>query len=276
MKSTIEQLKKWLNEAEAIVVGAGAGLSTAAGFEYDGKTFNDNFSYMHDLYGYNDMYTAGFHNFESLEAKWGYWSKFIYINRYQTAALPLYLKLYDILKDKNYFVITTNVDHQFQKAGFAKNRLFYTQGDYGLFQCSKPCHYKTYDNEEIIKKMIDSQIDHKISSALVPKCPFCGRPMTMNLRSDDKFVEDEMWQKAAQNYLQFLKNNKSKKLLFLELGVGWNTPSIIKIPFMTLTAKFPKAYYICINKGYNELLPEVFDKALVINDDIAKILTALN
>lgn len=275
MMSTLEQLKKWFNEAEAIVIGAGAGLSTAAGFEYDGKTFLKHFDYMHDLYGYNDMYSAGFHNFLTEEEKWGYWSKFIYLNRYQTGALPLYHDLLKLVAKKNYFVITTNVDHQFQKAGFSKERLFYTQGDYGLFQCSIPCHQKTYDNEDIIKQMITNQIDHKISSDLLPKCPICHHLMTMNLRSDENFVEDEGWHKASDRYLTFLKQNISKNILFIELGVGWNTPSIIKIPFMQMVKKAPHAHYLCINKGHNEIIDGIEEKAIILNQDLKEVITIL-
>ena len=171
--STIELLKKWINEANAIVIGAGSGLSTAAGFEYGGKTFLKHFEYMKYLYGYQDMYSAGFHSFNTKEEMWGYWSKFVYLNRYATDALPFYKKLFDLIKNKNYFVITTNVDHQFQKAGFDKKRLFYTQGDYGLFQCSKPCHKQTYDNRESILKMIDN---HHNSTVYLSDSSFWIRP----------------------------------------------------------------------------------------------------
>ena len=274
--STIEKLKKLINEVNAIVIGAGAGLSTAAGFEYGGKTFMDNFKYMYDNYGYQDMYSAGFHHFDSSEEKWGYWSKFIYINRHKDGAKPLYKKLLEIVKDKNYFVITTNVDHQFQLSGFDKNRLFYTQGDYGLFQCSKPCHNKTYDNKEMVLEMVEKQKDGLIPSSLIPKCPICGREMETNLRSDDTFVEDDGWHKAAERYQKFLLENKNKKILFLELGVGWNTPVIIKYPFIRMTYEFNDAFYVCINRGYNEIPNEIKDKSLLIDDDIYKIIENIN
>lgn len=274
--STIEKLKKLINESDAIVIGAGAGLSTAAGFEYGGKTFMDNFKYMYDNYGYQDMYSAGFHHFDSSEEKWGYWSKFIYLNRYKDGAKPLYKKLLEIVKDKNYFVITTNVDHQFQLAGFNKNRLFYTQGDYGLFQCSKPCHNKTYDNKEMVLEMVEKQKDGIIPSSLIPRCPICGREMETNLRSDDTFVEDDGWHKAAQRYHNFLLDSKNKKVLFLELGVGWNTPVIIKYPFIRMTYEFKDAFYVCINRGYNEIPNEIKDKSLLIDDDIYKIIANIN
>ena len=270
-----EELIRLINEADAILIGAGAGLSTAAGFEYGGKTFLENFQYMKDRYGYEDMYSAGFHPFKTSEEKWGYWSKFIYLNRYKEGAKPLYTKLLEVVKDKNYFVLTTNVDHQFQKAGFDKNRLFYTQGDYGLFQCSKPCHEKTYDNKEMVLKMVKEQKGGFIPISLVPKCPVCGAEMDTNLRSDGRFVEDEGWHKAAERYSNFIRENKDKKILFLELGVGWNTPGIIKYPFMQMTYSFKDAYYVCINKGYNEVPKEIKEKSLVIDADLNEIINGL-
>lgn len=214
MKYMKEKLIELLNNVDAILIGAGAGLSSAAGFEYGGETFLKNFQYMHDLYGYNDMYSAGFHSFTSLEEKWAYWAKMIDLNRYVDYGKELYKRLFQLVKDKNYFVITTNVDHQFQKAGFDKQRLFYMQGDYGLFQCSKACHSKTYDNEEIIKEMIAHTESHKIPTSLIPRCPVCGAPMTTNLRCDDLFVQDEGWYKAKRRYEAFIQENKNKKLSF--------------------------------------------------------------
>lgn len=273
--SMTERLKKQIEEADAIVIGAGAGLSTAAGFEYGGDYFLEHFPDMHEKYGYTDMYSAGFHDFATSEEKWGYWARFIYLQRYKEGAKPLYRKLFDLVKDKNYFVITTNVDHQFQLSGFDKSRLFYTQGDYGLFQCSKPCHKKTYDNEEMIKDMLANLQDGQIPTRLIPKCPVCGREMTTNLRSDDRFVEDEGWNKAATRYADFLEKNKENKILFLELGVGYNTPSIIKYPFIRMTYQYPNAYYVCINKGENYVLKEIADKSMALDEDIADVLAAL-
>lgn len=270
MVSTIEKLKKLIDEAEVVVIGAGAGLSSAAGFEYGGDFFKEHFPEMHKL-GYKDMYSAGFHHFDSSEEKWAYWAKQIFYTRYQ-GVKELYKDLLDVVKEKNYFVITTNVDHQFQLAGFDKNRLFYTQGDYGLFQCSTPCHNKTYDNEDFIHKMLMETKDNKIPSYFIPKCPICGKEMTTNLRCDDKFVEDDGWHKAAKNYQNFLEGNKNKKILFLELGVGWNTPIIIKYPFIRMTHQFNNAYYACINKGDNYVPDEIKSKSLIVNEDIKKLI----
>lgn len=272
----IEQLKKAIKESDAIIIGAGAGLSTSAGFTYSGKRFEEHFQDFIDKYHFQDMYSGGFYPFPSAEEFWAYWSRYIYINRYQNAPKPVYEHLLELVKEKNYFVLTTNVDHCFQKAGFSKDRIFYTQGDYGLFQCSTPCHHKTYDNEAIIKEMIEKQKFMQVPSYLIPKCPICGKPMTMNLRSDDTFVQDEGWYKAAQKYQAFLNQFKNKKVLFLELGVGGNTPIIIKYPFWKYTMDNPKAVYACINFGEAIVPREIKSQSICINEDIGKILSLLN
>ena len=269
----IEEIKKLIKEADAVIIGAGAGLSTAAGFEYGGEFFNSHFPDMVKL-GYSDMYFAGFHHFSTSEEKWGYWCRHICYCRY-VGVKQLYLDLFNIVKDKNYFVITTNVDHQFQLAGFDKARLYYTQGDYGLFQCSKPCHQKAYDNEEIVMNMIKNLKDFIIPSSLIPRCPVCGEEMTTNLRADDKFVQDDGWYQAASRYNQFLNDNKDRKVLFLELGVGWNTPGIIKIPFMQMTHQFKNANYAVINKGENYIPKEIKEKSIVIDDDLKEAIALI-
>ena len=230
---------------------------------------------MHEQYGYNDMYSAGFHHFKTSEEKWAYWSKFIYLERYKDGAKSLYKKLLDIVKDKNYFVITTNVDHQFQLSGFDKNRLFYTQGDYGLFQCSEPCHNKTNDNEEQILRMLHSIKDNRIESDLIPRCPVCGKEMSVNLRCDATFVEDEGWHEAKERYIKFIEENKGKKILFLELGVGMNTPIIIKIPFIKMTYQFKDAFYMSINLEESYIPKQIENKALLVINDIKEIIENL-
>ncbi len=271
----IDQLKNLLHEENAVVIGAGAGLSASAGFEYTGERFNKYFSDYKAKYGFNDMYYGGFYPYRTQEEFWAYWSRYIMVNRYMDAPKPVYSELLSIVKDKDYFVLTTNVDHQFQKAGFDKKRLFYTQGDYGLFQCSKPCHDKTYDNEEIIKEMLKKQQDMKIPSELIPKCPVCGESMTMNLRSDDTFVQDKGWYQAAARYEDFIKRNHSAKILFLELGVGANTPIIIKYPFWQMTAENKNAVYVCINQGEAVCPAEIEKRSICINNDIGAVLKAL-
>ncbi|MFA6829441.1 MAG: Sir2 silent information regulator family NAD-dependent deacetylase [Bacilli bacterium] len=275
MKTPYQKIKELIDSADAIVIGAGAGLSTAAGFSYSGLAFMKNFKYMHDKYGYTDMYSAGFHMFDSLEEYWGYWSKFVYLNRFTDSGLPLYKNLFSLIKNKNYFVITTNVDHQFQKTGFDKSRLFYTQGDYGLFQCSNHCHDLTYDNEEIIRKMVEQQINHKIPTELIPTCPVCGKPMSMNLRCDDYFAEDKGWHKAKERYTEFLYENRNKKVLYLELGVGFNTPVIIKYPFWRFVKENKNSTYVSINLNNDYVPEEIKNQSIITNDDIASALSKI-
>ena len=254
------------------MIGAGAGLSTSAGFVYTGEHFGKHFHDFAEKYHFNDMYSGGFYPYDTLEEHWAYWSRYIWINRYTPAPKPAYNDLLELIKDKDYFVLTTNVDHQFQKAGFDKKRLFYTQGDYGLFQCSEPCCQKTYDNEEIVRQMVEQQCNMRVPSELVPHCPVCGRPMTMNLRCDDTFVEDEGWHRAAERYANFLRTREGQKILFLELGVGNNTPVIIKYPFWQMTTKNPNATYVCINLGEAYAPREIEARSICINADIGSVL----
>ena len=287
----IAKLSEKIKEADTIVIGAGAGLSTAAGFVYSGARFEEYFSDFKEKYGFSDMYSGGFCDYKTLEEYWGYWCRYIYINRYMAPPISLYEDLYRLVKNKDYFVLTTNVDHCFQRAGFDKKKIFYTQGDYGLFQCSKPCHNSTYDNEEIIREMVLSQgfeiedgklikpanakLKMTVPTELIPKCPKCGRPMSMNLRADDTFVEDAGWKKAADNYEEFMRAHMGKKIVFLELGVGYNTPGIIKYNFWQYARTWQQAYYACINKGEAYLPAEIADKGIALDGDIAKVLEAL-
>ena len=274
-ETQINRLKAEIETADAIIIGAGAGLSTSAGFTYTGNRFRQYFSDFEDKYGFHDMYSGGFYPYKTPEEHWAYWSRYIEVNRYQNTDRPVYENLYELVKDKDYFVITTNVDHCFQKAGFDKKRLFYTQGDYGLFQCSVPCCQVTYDNREIIGCMVKEQKDMCIPSELLPICPVCGKPLTMNLRSDDIFVEDEGWHKAALRYDDFIRRHKKLHILLLELGVGYNTPAIIKYPFWRLTAQNPKAVYACINNGEAFCPAEIETQSVCINNDIGSILERL-
>ena len=269
----IERLQTALRDCDAVVIGAGAGLSTSAGFIYAGNRFEKYFSDFAAKFGIQDMYSGGFYPFATLEEHWAYWSRYIYINRYMDAPKPVYDDLLKLVADKDYFVITTNVDHCFQKAGFDKKRLFYTQGDYGLFQCSEPCCQETFDNKAVICEMVKRQENMKIPTELLPVCPHCGKPMTMNLRSDDKFVEDEGWHSAAERYENFLRTRAGEKILFLELGVGYNTPVIIKYPFWRMTAKNRNAIYACINQGEAVCPREIEQQSVCINADIGDILS---
>ena len=271
----IKALKAALQDADAVLIGAGAGLSTSAGFTYSGERFEKHFADFHAKYGFSDMYTGGFYPYETLEGHWAYWSRYIMINRYADAPKPVYETLRTLASGKNYFVLTTNVDHCFQKAGFDKARLFYTQGDYGLFQCSVPCHRKTYDNEAQVRAMYEQQHDMKIPEALIPYCPVCGKPMGMNLRADDTFVEDVGWHAAAQRYGDFLTVHKNSRIVFLELGVGANTPGIIKYPFQQMTAQNAQAVYACINYGEAFAPKEIEQRSICINGDIGEAIEAL-
>lgn len=271
----IERLRQTLAAAQAVVIGAGAGLSTAAGFTYSGKRFEHYFADFIRQYGFSDMYTGGFYPFASPEEHWAYWSRYIWINRYMDAPKPVYRQLLQLVQNTDYFVITTNVDHCFQKAGFDKMRLFYTQGDYGLWQCSLPCHQKTYDNYAAVRRMLDEQTEREIPSELIPLCPVCGAPMSMNLRSDDTFVEDEGWHNAAERYAAFIDRHKHTRVLYLELGVGSNTPGIIKYPFQLLTSQNPQAVYACVNRGEAFAPQEIAARSICIDADIAEVLSQL-
>ena len=271
----IKNLQTTLSEADTVVIGAGAGLSTSAGFVYTGERFEKYFSDFAAKYGIQDMYSGGFYPFATSEEHWSYWSRYIYINRYMDAPKPVYDDLLKLVQDKDYFVITTNVDHCFQKAGFDKKRLFYTQGDYGLFQCSEPCCQETFENEALIREMVIRQENMKIPTELLPVCPHCGKPLTMNLRSDDKFVEDEGWHRAAERYENFLRTREGGKILFLELGVGYNTPVIIKYPFWQMTAKNPSATYACINRGQAMCPQEIEQRSICLDADISAVIARL-
>lgn len=298
MKSTrdysqeAERLKRELEAAEALVIGAGAGLSASAGFSYSGERFYKYFADFIEKYGFRDMYSGGFYSFAGPEEFWAYWSRYIYINRYMDIPKDTYQILRKLTAGKKVQILTTNVDHCFQKAGFDKERLFYTQGDYGLFQCSEPCHQRTYDNEAVIRKMMEAQgyvlteggepyipegmkLKMEIPAELIPHCPVCGRPVSMNLRSDGSFVEDDGWHKAAGRYEDFLARHKTGKTLFLELGVGYNTPGIIKYPFWQMTAGNPKAIYACVNDGEAFCPKEIEGQAICIDGDIGEALLQL-
>ena len=288
----VRKLKEKIQNAEAIVLGAGSGLSTAAGLSYSGERFQKYFFDFAKKYPIRDMYSGGFFPFESQEEFWAWWSRHIYFNRYIDAPSDVYGNLKKIVEGKDYFVLTTNVDHQFQRAGFEKERLFYTQGDYGLFQSSCPTVAKTYDNQEIVEKMLEAQgfvrnnegifqlsedktLKMSIPTELIPICPDDGLPMTMNLRTDESFVEDAGWKMAAKRYQDFLHSHKGKHVLYWELGVGMNTPVIIKFPFWQYTEVNPNAYYACLNLGEAGCSREISERSICLNADIGQVLRDL-
>lgn len=289
---SICKLKEAFDHADAIIIGAGAGLSTSAGLSYSGERFHKYFHDFAEKYPIQDIYSGGFYPFDTLEEYWAWWSRHIWINRYMDAPKPVYNRLYELVKNRDYFILTTNVDHQFQKAGFDKHRLFYTQGDYGLWQCSVPCHNETYDNEATVRKMVAAQgfafakdgdlyvpdgikLKMEVPSELIPYCPHCHKPMSMNLRADDTFVEDTGWHHAAERYEEFLESHRKQKVLFLELAVGYNTPSIVKYSFWRMTHDWPNATYACLNYGEAYAPDEIKRKSICVNGDIGEILTSL-
>ncbi len=271
----IEKLKQEIKNSDYILIGAGAGLSTSAGFLYDGKRFEDNFKDYIKKYGFTDMYSAGFYNFPTLEEYWAYFSLYVYINRFDIEENETYLNLYNIVKDKNYFVITTNVDGRFIDSKFDKDKIFAVQGDFALFQCSKPCRQETFYNEKYIREMIKYKKEMKIPTELIPKCPYCGRNMSMNLRADDTFVQDKNWDEQKNRYEEFLKMSDNSKILFLELGVGFNTPSIIKYNFWRMTLNNKKSVYASINLGECYCASDIEERSICIDYDIAEVLKKL-
>lgn len=288
----LNRLKAVMDEADEVIIGAGSGLSAAAGFTYSGERFERYFHDFAEKYHIRDIYSGGFYPFQSPEEYWAWWSRHIWVNRYVNAPKPVYDKLLALVKDKDYFVLTTNVDHCFQKAGFDKHRMFYTQGDYGLFQCSVPCHNDTYDNEDSIRRMVEAQgytvtedndlmVEKGVSpqmavpSELIPYCPKCGKPLNVNLRSDNTFVEDKGWHIAQNRYEDFLRRHNGLNILFLELGVGGNTPVIIKYPFWRMTARNRNATYACINYGEAFAPDEIQKQSICIDMDIDTVITEL-
>lgn len=282
MKSTenysdnIKRLKQAIHNADAILIGAGAGLSASAGYTYDGVRFQKYFADFNQKYGISDMYSGGFYPYETLEEYWAWWSRHIYCNRYDQPQNEVYQMLLKLIQDKDYFVLTTNVDHLFQINHFDKKRLFYTQGDYGLWQCSKACHQKTYDNEAAVRKMIAEQQNMKIPSGLIPYCPVCGAPMTMNLRCDNSFVQDDGWYQAHNRYEDFVCRHKGSKLLLFELGVGNNTPVIIKYSFWKMAVQNPNAIYSCVNLSDAYAPTEIKQQSICLDGDIGTILKTVS
>ncbi len=288
----IIELQKKIEEADTVIIGAGAGLSTSAGYIYSGELFEKYFSDFHEKYGFEDMYSGGFYPFPDETILWAFWSRMIWLNRYTDTPKPVYEELLELVKDKDYFVITTNVDHCFQKAGIDRSRLFYTQGDYGLFQVADGDIPRTFDNREIVKAMLEAQgfvigedneliipegvtLKMEIPAELIPYSDEYGQKLTMNLRSDDTFVEDSGWYLASQRYMDFLRSHVQTKTLFLELGVGYNTPVIIKYPFQNMTEQWPDAFYAIINKGQAYVPEEIREKSLAIDADIGSVIHTL-
>ena len=272
----IDKIKEIIKNTDYILIGAGAGLSTSAGIEYTGKRFKENFAEFIKKYHVTDMYTSGFYDFKTEEEKWAYWAKHMYINDIGMQATKLYKDILNLVKNKKYFVITTNVDDQFYKAGFDKERIFATQGSYRYIQCSKACHNKIYDATDLVKEMIEKTSNCKIPTNLVPVCPICGEKMETHLRKDSYFVQNENWYNQNEKYNEFLNNNKNKKVLLFELGVGFNTPGIIRFPFEQMTYQNDNWSLIRINKDNCECFLDIKKKSICVEKDIKEIINLLN
>lgn len=273
--ATLQKLAQELNKADAVLVGAGTGLSEAAGFTRTAPYFTRHFSDFIDKYGFEDLCTAARFNYPSQEEKWAFWSRAIYLYRYSPAPRPVYNTLFEIIKDKDYFVITTTADHMFQKSGFDSDRLFYTYGDYGTWQCSQPCNDATYDNEDAVRKMMEAQRDMKVPRSLIPICPACGRKMKVNLLTDDSFVENDGWYRAEERYEHYVRSHKSGRIVFLDIGTTASTPIIIKCPFTQMTYENPLATYATIADCALPEAEEIKDRALYVNNDIEQSLNQL-
>ncbi|MCI1998381.1 MAG: Sir2 silent information regulator family NAD-dependent deacetylase [Olsenella sp.] len=272
---SVDRVARAIERADAVLVGAGAGLSTAAGFHYSGPRFEKDFADFRDRFGITDMYAGGFYPFPDDETRWAWWSRMIWVNRYACPVGRPYQDLVRVLRGREHFVLTTNVDHQFQRAGVDRSRLFYTQGDYGLLQCPEPCHQATYDNEDLVRLMVRDQRDMRVPSELVPRCPRCGRVMVPNLRCDDTFVEDEGWHVALGRYQDFVAAHESGSVVLLELGVGANTPVIIKYPFWRMASQNPKATYVQVNMGETIAPSAIADQTVLVDGDAAEFLREL-
>ncbi|WP_404900444.1 Sir2 silent information regulator family NAD-dependent deacetylase [Priestia filamentosa] len=274
-KARIEKAKKEIEDTEFILIGGGAGLSAAAGITYGGKRFTDNFSAFIKKYGLTDMYSSGFYPYKTQEERWAYWAKHIYVNRFEPGPTILYKDLYQLVKDRTYFVITTNVDSQFEKSGFPVDKIFEVQGNYGYLQCAQGCHDKLYYNESLVREMIKKTVDCQIPSELVPICPVCGGNMDPNLRINQYFVQDEKWYKQNKLYNEFLKQSEGKRNVYIELGVGFNTPGIIRYPFEQMTYHNEKATLIRLNKENSTGMKENADKTVTFNEDIKEVVSEI-
>lgn len=274
-KERIKRASEALKNSEYILIGAGAGLSDAAGLKYSGKRFTDRFPDFIEKYGMEDLYSSSFYPFETMEEKWAYWARHISFNRFETPATELYKKLHNLVSEKKYFVLTTNVEHQFWKAGFLDEKIFATQGDYGYIQCAKGCHAKLYDDEILVSEMLKQAKDCKIPLELIPKCPVCGGEMDVNVRKDQYFIQDEAWDKACDNYSSFLKEIQNKKVVFMELGVGFNTPTIIRYPFEQMTYINSNATIIRLNRDYPNGQVENENKTIAFEEDMMDVISSL-
>lgn len=275
MQRRMERAKAALREADCVLIGGGAGLSAAAGLEYGGKRFQSQFAPFIRKYGLTDMYSAGFYPFPTQEEKWAYWAKHILVNRYDPPAAALYAALRRMAGGTDFFVITTNVDGQFAKAGFPPEKLFATQGDYRYLQCARGCHDRLYDNEALVREMAAHTVNCQIPSELVPRCPVCGGRMAVHLRCDPYFVQNNAWYDAQNRYEQFLRHAAGRRVVLLELGVGYQTPVIIRYPFEQITFQNKKATLIRLNRDDPGGAKENAARTIAFNEDMTEVIGAL-
>jgi len=271
----IDLAKEKIKEADFLLIGAGSGLSTAAGLDYSGERFRKNFSDYEENYGITDMYSGMFYHFDTPEETWAYRARHIDLNRFEMGATKLYKDLLKLIDDKKHFVLTTNVDHQFYLSGFKTQNIFPTQGDYAKFQCSEACHDLLYDNISQIKKMRESTSNFKVPNKLVPICPRCGEPMSIHVRIDENFIENSEYRSNYMRYQNFITEIKNKNAVLLELGVGFNTPSIIKYPFERLTYNNSDYSLIRLNKYNPQGSDENKKKTITFREDVDKIISDL-
>ena len=268
----IDHLRQAIQEADRIIIGAGSGLSTAAGLDYAGEDFRREFAPWIERYGITDLYSSSFYSFESREVYWACWAKHIWFCRYRTGALPLYKQLCGLFPEA--FVVTTNVDAQFELAGFAKESIFATQGDYGRFQPANGEPKQTWSNRRWVEQVLPLIDDCRIPTLMIPLTED-GRPAAMNLRVDDTFVEDEQWHRQAKRYTDFVQEASQSNLLLLEFGIGYNTPGIIRLPFEQMAQRFPNTTLVRFNRDNPEPYLQDLPHFLSFTKDINEILNQL-
>ena len=270
----IEKARVTLAKAERVLIGAGAGLSTAAGLTYSGGRFRRYFSSFIERYGMTDMYSAGFYPFPTDADRWAYWAHHAWVNCLGVGATSLYRQIFTWVQSRDYFVITTNVDKQFEKAGFESTRLFETQGDYAHIQCAQGCHSKIYENETVFRAIEEDTEWGKrtrvMDEFLLPRCPVCGGRMGMHLRCDNTFIQTNAWYEAKARYDAFVAEMLEKPTVLLELGVGWNTPVWIRMPFERLSVALDIPL-VRMNFGESYVDPSIL-KGVGVDGDIAQLL----
>lgn len=271
----LERVSAALAKTPAVLIGGGAGLSAAAGIDYSGDAFRRAFADYIARYGFSDLYSSGFYPFPTEAERWAYWARHVDYAAVKPPAMPLYVRLLELVRGKEYFVITTNVDAQFEKAGFAPERLFAVQGDYREMQCANACHRKVYSNLDAVQRILETTQDLTIPAGSVPRCPVCGGRMEMHLRIDEHFIEDEKWHRAARRYEEFLAGHAKGETVLLELGVGFNTPTIIRYPFEELAFFNRGALLVRLNRENIPLRLPIQSRTVTITEPMQAVVAQL-